>query len=162
MSKSITRIGLLLAMCMAIALLTACSGGAKGPSVTIEDVWVRPSPAAEGTSAAYMMLKNSGNEADALVKAAGTVSDAVEIHEMVMENEVMKMRPVSGQRLEIPAGGAVELKPGGYHIMLIGLKQQLKPGDKIDLTLTFEKSGEKTVQAEVRAIEGMEGMEMQH
>ena len=159
MSRSIVRIGLLLAMSLIIAVLAACSGGVQGPNVTIEDVWARPSPAAEGTSAAYMMLKNSGSEADTLVKAAGTVSEAVEIHEMVMENEVMKMRPVTGQRLDIPAGGAVELKPGGYHIMLIGLKQQLKPGDKIDLTLTFEKSGDKTVQAEVRAIEGMEGME---
>jgi hypothetical protein len=105
-----------------------------------------------------MTLKNSGNEADTLVKVTTKVSDAAEIHEMSMENQVMKMRPIPGQRLEIPARGTVELKPEGLHIMLIGLKQQLKPGDKIDLTLTFEKSGEKTVQAEVRAIEGMENM----
>ena len=78
--------------------------------------------------------------------------------DMKMEGQVMKMRPVPGQRLEIPARGAVELKPGGLHLMLIGLKQQLKPGDKIEVTLSFEKSGDKTVQAEVRAVEGMEGM----
>jgi len=157
-SRPITRIGLLLVMCLSIVLLVACSGGAQGPSVTIEDVWAPQSPAPEGTGAVYMTLKNSGNEADTLVKVTTKVSDAAEIHEMSMENQVMKMRPVSGQRLEIPARDAVELKPGGLHIMLIGLKQQLKPGDKIDLTLTFEKSGEKTVQAEVRAIEGMENM----
>ena len=158
MSRPITRIGLLLVMCLAIVLLVACSDGAQGPSLTIENIWAPQSPAAEGTGAVYMTLKNSGNEADTLVKIAAKVSAAAEIHEMSMENQVMKMRPIPGQRLEIPARGTVELKPEGLHIMLIGLKQQLKPGDKIDLTLTFEKSGEKTVQAEVRAIEGMENM----
>ncbi len=159
MSRPIIRVGLLCIVSLIVPLLVACSSGVQGPSLTIEDVWARQSPAAEGTSAAYMTLKNSGNEADTLVKVTTKVSDAAEIHEMSMENQVMKMRPVSGQRLEIPARGAVELKPGGLHIMLIGLKQQLKPGDKIDITLTFEKTGEMTVQAEVRAIEGMESME---
>lgn len=158
MSRLIARIGLLCLISLFVPLLIACSGGVQGPNVTIQDAWARQSPSAEGTSAAYLTLKNSGTEADTLIKIATKVSDAAEIHEMSMENQVMKMRPLAGQRLEIPARSAVELKPEGMHIMLIGLKQQLKPGDKIDLTLTFEKSGEKTVQAEVRALEGMEGM----
>jgi hypothetical protein len=65
-----------------------------------------------------------------------------------MGGGTMGMRPID--RLEIPAGGTVELKPGSYHIMLIGLNQELKPGDKIEITLTFEKAGEVKVTAEVR------------
>lgn len=159
MSRPIIRVGLLCLISLILPLLCACSGGVQGPNITIADAWVRQSPAAEGTSAAYMTLKNSGSAADTLVKVATKVSDAAEVHEMSMENQVMKMRPIPGQRLEIPARGAVELKPEGLHIMLIRLKQQLNPGDKIDLTLTFEKSGEKTVQAEVRAIAGMKNMQ---
>ncbi len=159
MSKRLARLALIVTLGAAIGLLVACGGGAQGPSVTVSDAWARSSPTADGNSAIYMTIKNAGSEADALVKAATSVSNVTEIHEMIMENQVMKMRPVAGQRLDIPAGGNVELKPGGVHLMLIGLKQQLKPGDKVDVTLTFEKSGDKTVQAEVRALEGMEGMQ---
>jgi len=110
---------------------------------------------AEGNGAVYMIIKNTGGADDALVGVESSVSKVAEIHETTMENDVMKMRPVEGQRLAVPAGGQVELKPGGYHIMLMGLKKQLQPGDKIELVLKFEKSGEKKIEAEVRKVEGM-------
>jgi copper(I)-binding protein len=72
---------------------------------------------------------------------------------VIDENNVMHMKPVEGQRLVIPAKGKVELKPGGYHIMFIGLKEPLKEGQVIDLTLKFEKSGEMKVQAPVKKME---------
>jgi hypothetical protein len=118
--------------------------------------------------AAYMVIENSGSEADALTGAASPAAKTVEVHETVaMESAapsdamgspmpsasgetggMMGMQPIA--RLEIPAGGSVELKPGSYHIMLIGLNQELKVGDKIEITLTFEKAGDVKVTAEVR------------
>lgn len=142
-------------------VLAGCAGG-QGPSITVENPWVRATMMADGNSAAYMVLKNGGNEADALIGAATDVAAAVELHEMAMEGDVMKMRPVAGQRLEIPARGQVELKPGGLHVMLIGLKQKLEPGATVDLTLRFEKAGEVKVKAEIRAVEGMGDTHMEH
>jgi len=136
-----------------VASLSACSGS-KGPDIQISGVWARQSPMAATNGAAYMVIENKGNEDDALIGADADVSDVVEIHEMVIdENNVMHMKPVEGQRLVIPAKSKVELKPGGYHIMFIGLKDQLKEGDVIDITLKFEKSGERKVQAPVKKME---------
>jgi hypothetical protein len=120
--------------------------------------------------AAYMKIENTGSEADALLGAASPVAETVEVHETVameapaptdgmggmetpaasdgMGGGMMGMQPIA--RLEIPAGGSVALEPGGYHIMLIGLKQELVAGETIEITLTFEKAGEVKVTAEVR------------
>lgn len=142
---------LVLAVLMLASLLLSACGGSKGPEIVIKDPWARPSPKMASSGAAYMIIENKGNEDDALIGAEGDVSDAVEIHEMVVdENNVMHMKPVEGQRLVIPAKGKVELKPGGYHIMLIGLKHQLKEGEVVHLTLKFEKSGDIKVDAPVK------------
>src|SRR3546814_5318814 len=86
-----------------------------------------------------MLLKNSGKADDKLIKAASPVAEHVEIHEHVMDGNAMRMRPVDG--VPLPAGGMAELQPGGYHVMLIGLKHALKQGEHFPLTLTFEKAG---------------------
>jgi hypothetical protein len=152
---------LLLLAGLGLLLLAACSGGPAGPQIKIDDAWARSSPMAAGNGSVYLTIANHGSEADAFVGASATVSEAVEIHEMVMEGDVMKMRPVAGQRLEIPAGGKVELKPGGLHIMLLGLKEKLEVGKTVEIKLKFEKSGEQTLMVEVRSGEP-EGMQMQH
>ena len=137
-----------------IALTLSACGGDKGPDIQISGAWARQSPMAATNGAAYMTIENKGSEDDALIGADADVSEVVEIHEMVIdENNVMHMKPVEGQRLVIPAKSKVELKPGGYHIMFIGLKNQLKEGDVIDITLKFEKSGEMKVQAPVKKME---------
>ncbi len=147
-SKRIFVVVLLLILGM--LLLGAC-GGSKGPDIRVANPWARPSPKMASSGAVYMVIENKGKEDDALIGVEGDVSDAVEIHEMVVdENNVMHMKPVEGQRLVIPAKGKVELKPGGYHIMLIGLKHQLKEGEVVHLTLKFEKSGEIKVDAPVK------------
>ncbi len=139
-------------------LLSGCLGS-QGPDIVVIDSWARPSPKMASSGAVYMTIENKGNEDDVLIGVDGDVSKAVEIHEMVIDdNNVMHMKPVEGQRLVIPAKSKVELKPGGYHIMLIGLKNQLKEGDVVDLTLRFEKSGEIKVQAPVKPMEGMGAM----
>lgn len=136
------------------ALALAGCGGKQGPDIRISDAWARPSPRMATSGAVYMVIANKGGEDDALIGVEGDVSDALEIHEMsIDENNVMRMKPVEGQRLVIPAKGKVELKPGGYHIMLIGLKQPLKEGQEIEITLKFEKSGDIKVKAPVKMMD---------
>lgn len=168
------RFRTLLALLLAALSLSACVSTA--PKIAVVDPWVRAAtvsgaaapmpmatPAGAATaapmamgempagvnSAAFMTLSNPGAQADRLVSAAGDVAASVEIHETTMENDVMRMRPVEGG-IAIPAGGQVELKPGGYHIMLMGLTRDLKPGETVKLTLTFERAGAVEVTAQVR------------
>jgi len=122
------------------------SAGNAPAGLAISEPWVRA--AATGNSAAYMLIRNGGTAADRLVKAESDVAAAVELHETKMEGGMMKMAPVEG--IAIPATGQVELKPGGLHIMLIGLKRELKAGESVKLTLHFEKAGAREVTAQVR------------
>lgn len=98
-------------------------------------------------SAAYMVIVNNG-AADAIVKAESDVAKTVELHNVVMENNVMQMRPV--EAIEVPANGQVELKPGGFHVMLIGLNRDLKEGDEVMIKLTTRSGQTIEVKAPVR------------
>jgi copper(I)-binding protein len=100
------------------------------------------------TSAVYLTLDNAGPQADALVSASSEVARTTELHEVKQDGGVMKMRPV--EKIPVPAGGKVDLKPGGYHVMLIGLTRDLKPGDTVPVTLRFERGGEMRVEAAVK------------
>jgi copper(I)-binding protein len=127
------------------ALLGGCSSGG-GP--TVADPWVRL-PAAADQTAAYMTITNPGSSPDALLSASSPAAKSVELHQSTTDASGMtSMTPV--ERLEIPAGGTVELKPGGYHLMMMGLTSQLAVGSKVDLELVFEKAGKVTVTAEVK------------
>ena len=98
-------------------------------------------------SAAYMVIVNNG-AADAIVKAESDVAASVELHNVVMENNVMQMRQV--EAIEVPANGQVELKPGGFHVMLIGLNRDLKEGDEVTIKLTTRSGQTIEVKAPVR------------
>lgn len=126
--------------------LVACKPA--GPQITIKDVWGRPSPLQAGNGAAYMVLENSGSEDDKLISAASDVAETVEIHDMTMENDVMKMFRIDG--IDIPAGGSAALQPGGKHVMFIGLYEKLEIGQIVTVTLEFEKSGQQTIEVEIR------------
>jgi len=102
-----------------------------------------------GTGAAYMVIRNAGAEADRLVAGTAAVSEVVEIHEIVDVEGVMEMRPLA-EGVEIPAGGEATLEPGGYHIMLVGLMEDLTDGMTFDLTLEFERAGDVVVPVAVR------------
>lgn len=158
-ARRITRFGgLLVAALIAGSVAIGCSSGGSTAEVVITDAWARPSSAMASAGAAYMTIQNNGTAADALVGASSPAATTVEVHETVMmgspapgasdDGGMMGMRPV--ERLEIPAGGSVELKPGSYHIMLIGLKQDLNAGDTIEITLTFEKAGELALSVPVK------------
>jgi copper(I)-binding protein len=116
--------------------------------LVIRNVWARPATKADALSAVYMVIENTGDQPDRLLHAHCDVAGMVELHETKMEGGVMKMQPVDG--IDIPAKGTVELKPGGLHIMLIGLTRDLNPGDEIELELHFDKAGHVPVKAVVQ------------
>lgn len=114
----------------------------------IEDPWVRATVPHQKVTGAFMRLTASD---DAKLVAAGSpVAGAVEIHEMVMEKEVMKMRPVAA--VSLPAGQTVELKPGAHHVMLLDLRKPLQPGDLVPLVLTVEGRDGKRETLDVKAV----------
>ncbi len=126
------------------------SMGAFATDVEVKSPWVRGTVPAQTMSAAYMELTSKGGAT--LVGASSLVAEDAEVHEMRLEGGLMKIR--AAPRLVLPAGETVTLKPSGQHIMLMGLKQQLKPGDTIPITLKIENSSKKVdtviVNAEVR------------
>ena len=124
--------------------------------VRVDDAWARRAPMLDmgsgkggsGNGAVYATLQNPGRETDALIAATSDVARGVEIHESYEASGMMRMREVP--KIDVPPGQKVEMKPGGYHIMLINLTRELKPGDAIDLTLRFEKAGAVPVTARIR------------
>lgn len=151
-------------------ILAACGGGAMGgeehgDGVEAHDYWARTGMMG-GNSAAYMLLHNHGTEDDVLISASSDVADAVELHLSKMGDDGT-MQMIQQEKIDLPADVEVELKPGSYHVMLIGLKQDLMAGSEITVTLTFEKAGEITLTIPVKdAAEmggsGMEGMGGEH
>ncbi len=132
---------------ISIALIAASAGAFAQSSVEIKDPWVRATVAQQKATGAFMQL--TAKAESKLVEARSPVAGVVEIHEMSMDNNVMKMRQIPG--LALPAGKAVELKPGGYHVMLMDLKTQVKEGDVVPVTLVFEGKDGKRESVEVKA-----------
>ncbi|MBO6553702.1 MAG: copper chaperone PCu(A)C [Roseitalea sp.] len=124
----------------------------KAGDLVIDHPVARATPANAPVSGGYMTIRNTGEEADRLMAGAADFAGKVEIHEMVMDGDVMKMREIEGG-VEIPAGGEVVLKPGGLHVMFMQLDQQLEEGAKLPATLTFEKAGDVTVTFNVESLE---------
>lgn len=125
----------------ALAVLCGVLGASSdvwAGSLSVEKPWARATAGQAANGAAYLTVVNVDG-ADRLVSVASPVAATVELHTHINEDGVMRMRPVPG--IEIPAGGRAVLEPGGFHIMLIGLKGPLKEGRRIPLTLTFEKAG---------------------
>ncbi len=117
--------------------------------VVVHEAWARASAGAATTGAVYVTLIG-GDQPDTLVGVSTPVADAAEVHESISDNGVMKMRPVSG--VAIPMHGKVMLSPGGYHIMLMGLKQKLTAGQSFPLTLRFAHAAPMTVDVAVQAM----------
>lgn len=143
-----------------LAALVLLGSAAAHAEVTVAEPWVRATVPAQKATGAFMQLES---DADArLVSAASPVAGVVEIHEMVMDKDVMKMNRVDG--LALPAGQAVELKPGGYHVMLMDLKGQVKEGDQVPLTLTVENmdGSRQTIELTAPARPLNAPMKMQH
>lgn len=145
-----------LSMIAAAALLAVTSVSALA-QVAVSDAWVRATVAKQAATGAFMRI--TAQQDARLVDVQSPIAKTVELHEMSMENNVMKMRPISG--IVLPAGQAVELKPGGYHVMLMGLAQPVSEGDTVPLTLVVETAGKKResipVQLKARSLTGASG-----
>ena len=115
--------------------------------VTVKDPWVRATVSAQKATGAFMQITSAQDAR--LVEAKSPVAGVVEVHEMVMEKDVMKMRAIKG--LDLPAGKTVELKPGGYHVMLMDLKEQMKEGATVPVTLVLEGKDKKRSTVEIKA-----------
>ena len=142
------RASLAVAMVLAALALAACGGpGGTTGGITVSDAWARTSPMMERAGAAYMVLQNGGAAEDKLLSVESDVAKTIELHETKELSGMMQMSPVPN--IPVAAGGKTELKPGGLHVMLIGLNRELKAGDKVQLTLNFEKAGKVPVTAEI-------------
>ncbi len=122
--------------------------------IKISQPWTRATPGAVKVGGAYMTITNTGLQPDRLLGGSTPIADVVEIHEMAMSGNVMKMRRLP-RGLEIGPGKTVKLKPGGYHVMLIGLKQPIKQGDPVKGTLRFERAGPVAIEFQVAPIGAM-------
>lgn len=141
--KKITQIVIL-------ASLLLGSGLSLAKGLSIDEPYVREVPPGQMISASFMTLKNNSGKEVALIKASSDVAKTVELHEHVHEGGMMKMRLVP--KISIPANGIRLLKPGGYHIMLIGLQRKIKSGDKIKINLEFDNGDKETVTAPVKKV----------
>ena len=129
-------------------VLAACGGSPAGGELEVVDVWARPGTTG-ANSAVYFTINNPTGEADSLLRAGGDVARSIELHESVMKDDgTISMVPQ--EQVPVEAGGRVEFKPGGLHVMLVDLQQNLAPGDEFSLTLTFQNTGDIEVQVPVR------------
>jgi len=135
-------------ICATLFLPAACS---PGQGIVISDPMARPSPLEGGTGGAFMTIRNGTGQTDRLRSAVSPAARAVELHETVDDNGMMRMVP-QPEGWEIGPGSQLELKPGARHIMLIGLVRPLEPGTTIEITLNFDRAGSIKVQVPVKAI----------
>jgi len=132
--------GLLLLLSAAIAVWPALAAKEyRADKLLIMDPIARATPPGARTGAVYFTIDNAGNETDRLLRASTPIAGGVSLHQMAFEDGLMKMRAIPS--LEIRPGGRLELKPDGYHLMLVDLKQPLRAGETFPLMLTFERAG---------------------
>jgi len=129
----------------------AQAGDAKAGDLVITQAWSRATPSGAKIAGGYLTIENKGATPDRLVGGGGAIAGKVEIHEMAMNNGVMTMRPLD-KGLAIEPGKTVKLAPGGYHLMLMDLKGPFKQGDKVPVTLEFEKAGKVTLSFDVQGV----------
>jgi periplasmic copper chaperone A len=120
-------------------------------SLQIGNPWTRATPKGASVAGGYMKITNSGTAPDRLIGGSSEVAGRFEVHSMMMEQGVAKMRPVEGG-LEIKPGETVELRPGSFHVMLMGLKRPLEKGQKVKGTLEFENAGKVDIEYAVESL----------
>jgi hypothetical protein len=123
----------------------------KAGDLVITQAWARATPGGAKVGGGYLTIENKGSAPDKLVGATADAAGKIEVHEMAMNNGTMTMRPLEGG-LTIEPGKTVKLAPGGLHLMMMDLKGPLKKGDKLPVTLQFEKAGKVAVTLDVQAV----------
>jgi len=135
----------------ALSFVAAAATTVKAGSLVIDTPWMRATPPGAKVAAGYLRITNEGSEPDRFLGGEVAFADRLEIHQMTMTDSVMQMRQLTNG-LEIKPGETVELKPGAYHLMFVGVKEQLKQGSRLKATLRFEKTGKVDVEFDVLAI----------
>jgi hypothetical protein len=140
------------ALCLSVlALGPARAEEVKAGDLVISQAWSRATPGGAKVAGGYLTIENKGAAPDRLLTAAADVAGKVELHEMAMSEGVMTMRPLD-KGVAIAPGKTVRFAPGGYHIMFVELKNPLKQGDKVPVTLQFEKAGKVQVSLNVQGL----------
>jgi periplasmic copper chaperone A len=147
---------ILIAAALCLLALPAQAADVMVGHLKISVPWARATPKGAGVGGGYMTITNMGSEPDRLIGGSTAISSRFEVHEMKMDNGVMKMRPIAGG-LEIKPGQTVTLKPGGYHVMFVGMTRQLKKGQHFKATLQFAKAGKVDVDFTVESLGAMHG-----
>jgi copper(I)-binding protein len=148
-----TMLKYLLPAAFAVSLLgtPAIAQEVKAGDLVITQAWSRATPGGAKVAGGYLTIENKGTAPDRLIGGTADIAGKIDVHEMAMDNGVMKMRLLD-KGLAIEPGKSVKLAPGGYHLMLEELKGPLKQGDKVPVTLQFEKAGKVAVSLDVQAV----------
>jgi periplasmic copper chaperone A len=145
---SIGRIAAAILLCLSVP---AVAQEFRAGPLTIDRAWSRATPPAAKVGAGYLVVTNGGQTPDRLTAASSPAAGRVEVHEMQMDGGVMRMRELA-QGLAVPPGASVELKPGGYHLMLMELRAPLAAGATVPVTLVFERAGRVDIQLRVEPV----------
>ena len=135
----------------ALSVTSARAEQIKAGDLVISQAWSRATPNGAKIAGGYLTIENKGSMPDRLIGGSGDVAAKIEVHEMTVKDGVMTMRPLD-KGLTIEPGKSIKLAPGGYHLMMFDLKGQLKQGDKVPVTLEFEKAGKVQVTLDVQAV----------
>ena len=128
-----------------LLVLALVTGAQASDTLAFSNAWIRATPPNANVTGAFVDIQNTGKSADRLLSASSDSVERVEIHEMKMTGELMQMRQLT-EGLVIPASQSVQLKPGSYHMMLIAPKRTIAEGQKVAITLVFEKAGKRTLE----------------
>ncbi|WP_144631716.1 copper chaperone PCu(A)C [Bordetella genomosp. 13] len=142
---------LALAAALSMCAATAWADSYKAGQIEVDDLWVRATAPGQPNGAGYFEIENEGKTADRLVSVRSDAAERVELHNVVTENGVARMRAVDGG-VEVPAGGELKFAPGGYHVMFLKVKGAFAEGKDVPATLTFEKAGDVAVKFTVKPL----------
>jgi hypothetical protein len=142
---------LLASFVVVYALISCGKKAVDSGAISIVEPWVMEVPDVQKITAAFMKIKNPSESAEFLIGVSSDASKSAEMHQMLVENDVMKMRRIDS--IEIPAGGEVELKRGGLHIMMIDLTKAIRSEDTVNVTLEFKNAGPITIPVTVKKLE---------
>ncbi|QPF94810.1 copper chaperone PCu(A)C [Bradyrhizobium commune] len=149
--NKLSRIFALAALSTAVIAAPARAGDVKAGDLVITQAWSRATPGGAKVAGGFLTIENKGTAPDKLVAVSAEIAGKAEVHEMATDNGVMKMRPLD-KGLIIEPGKTVKLAPGGYHLMLQDLKGAFKEGDKVPVTLEFERAGKVAVSLDVQGV----------
>jgi periplasmic copper chaperone A len=150
-SRAFTSTFICASLAASLFAASARAEDVKAGDLVISKAWSRATPGGAKIAGGYLTIENKGTSPDRLISGSGEIAGKVEVHEMAMKDGVMTMRPVDNG-LTIEPGKTVKLAPGSYHLMMMDLKNPLKQGDQVPVTLEFEKAGKVNLSLDVQDV----------